>query len=201
MSHDNALIASAGNLAHYVLMLQQSWKLVSCRRCEIRFWVADKCWNGFLKAVGMFQGDCNEDEASSWTEVQAVPGHPDPLCLSLGFLHDLFSFSQILNCVNPDNENSPEIPVKVLNCDTITQVKEKILDAVYKNMPYSQRPRAVDMDLGMENTHANTHTHRYTQARARNSVSRCKVVYTHILIRQWEKNRATCTDYQRISVM
>ncbi|XP_033988707.1 LOW QUALITY PROTEIN: plexin-A2-like [Trematomus bernacchii] len=53
----------------------------------------------------------------------------------------------ILNCVNPDNENSPETPVKVLNCDTITQVKEKILDAVYKNMPYSQRPRAVDMDL------------------------------------------------------
>lgn len=50
--------------------------------------------------------------------------------------------------MNPDNENSPEIPVKVLNCDTITQVKEKILDAVYKNMPYSQRPRAVDMDLG-----------------------------------------------------
>ena len=55
---------------------------------------------------------------------------------------------QILNSVNPDNENSPEIPVKVLNCDTITQVKEKILDAVYKNVPYSQRPRAVDMDLG-----------------------------------------------------
>ncbi|CAL9704646.1 unnamed protein product [Knipowitschia caucasica] len=52
-----------------------------------------------------------------------------------------------LSCVNPDNENSPEIPVKVLNCDTISQVKEKILDAVYKNMPYSQRPRAGDMDL------------------------------------------------------
>ncbi|XP_077386645.1 plexin-A2-like [Festucalex cinctus] len=52
-----------------------------------------------------------------------------------------------LSCVNPDNENSPEIAVKVLNCDTITQVKEKILDAVYKNMPCSQRPRANDMDL------------------------------------------------------
>lgn len=38
--------------------------------------------------------------------------------------------------------------MKVLNCDTITQVKEKILDAIYKNVPYSQRPRAVDMDLG-----------------------------------------------------
>lgn len=60
----------------------------------------------------------------------------------------LWLLVQILNCVNPDNENSPEIPVKVLNCDTITQVKEKILDAIYKNVPYSQRPRAVDMDLG-----------------------------------------------------
>lgn len=38
--------------------------------------------------------------------------------------------------------------MKVLNCDTITQAKEKILDAVYKNVPYSQRPRATDMDLG-----------------------------------------------------
>ena len=38
--------------------------------------------------------------------------------------------------------------MKVLNCDSLTQVKEKILDAIYKNMPYSQRPRAGDMDLG-----------------------------------------------------
>ncbi|KAJ8258682.1 hypothetical protein COCON_G00176940 [Conger conger] len=52
-----------------------------------------------------------------------------------------------LRCVNPGNENSPEVPVKVLNCDTVTQVKEKILDAVYKNVPFSQRPRAVNMDL------------------------------------------------------
>uniref|UniRef100_A0AAY5JZV9 Plexin-A2 n=1 Tax=Esox lucius TaxID=8010 RepID=A0AAY5JZV9_ESOLU len=65
----------------------------------------------------------------------------------------------ILNCVNPDNENSPEIAVKVLNCDTITQVKEKILDACYKNMPYSQRPRAVDMDLGKTDRDTLLHTH------------------------------------------
>lgn len=38
--------------------------------------------------------------------------------------------------------------MKVLNCDTITQVKEKLLDAVYKGVPYSQRPKAGDMDLG-----------------------------------------------------
>lgn len=55
---------------------------------------------------------------------------------------------QTLNCVNPENENAPEVPVKGLNCDTVTQVKEKLLDAVYKGVPYSQRPKAGDMDLG-----------------------------------------------------
>jgi hypothetical protein len=57
-------------------------------------------------------------------------------------------FPQTLNCVNPENENAPEVPVKGLNCDTVTQVKEKLLDAVYKGVPYSQRPKAGDMDLG-----------------------------------------------------
>ncbi|KAM6436242.1 plexin-A4 isoform 2-T3 [Liasis olivaceus] len=53
----------------------------------------------------------------------------------------------VLSCVNPDNVNSPEIPVKILNCDTITQVKEKFLDAIFKNVPCSHRPKAADMDL------------------------------------------------------
>ncbi|XP_059843060.1 plexin-A4 isoform X1 [Hypanus sabinus] len=53
----------------------------------------------------------------------------------------------VLNCVNPVNENSPEICTKTLNCDTITQVKEKILDAIFKNLPCSHRPKAADMDL------------------------------------------------------
>ncbi|XP_065279573.1 plexin-A4 isoform X1 [Emys orbicularis] len=57
------------------------------------------------------------------------------------------SLLQVLSCVNPDNVNSPEIPVKILNCDTITQVKEKILDAIFKNVPCSHRPKAADMDL------------------------------------------------------
>lgn len=38
--------------------------------------------------------------------------------------------------------------MKILNCDTITQVKEKILDAIFKNVPCSHRPKAADMDLG-----------------------------------------------------
>lgn len=58
------------------------------------------------------------------------------------------SFLQVLSCVNPDNANSPEVPVKILNCDTVTQVKEKILDAIFKNVPCSHRPKAADMDLG-----------------------------------------------------
>uniref|UniRef100_A0A4W5LIH2 Plexin D1 n=1 Tax=Hucho hucho TaxID=62062 RepID=A0A4W5LIH2_9TELE len=37
--------------------------------------------------------------------------------------------------------------VKVVNTDTICQVKEKILEAFYKNLPFSQWPRAEDVDL------------------------------------------------------
>uniref|UniRef100_S4R6Y2 Plexin cytoplasmic RhoGTPase-binding domain-containing protein n=1 Tax=Petromyzon marinus TaxID=7757 RepID=S4R6Y2_PETMA len=55
--------------------------------------------------------------------------------------------AQTLNLVNPESEKGPEVPVKVLNCDAITQVKEKLLDAAYKNVPYSLRPRASDLDL------------------------------------------------------
>ncbi|KAJ8265656.1 hypothetical protein COCON_G00147550, partial [Conger conger] len=54
---------------------------------------------------------------------------------------------QTLHCVNPESEGGPEVTVKGLNCDTITQVKEKLLDTVYKGSPYSQRPKASDMDL------------------------------------------------------
>ncbi|XP_029105345.1 plexin-B2-like [Scleropages formosus] len=37
--------------------------------------------------------------------------------------------------------------VKVLNCDTISQVTEKILEQVYKNVPYSQRPKVESVTL------------------------------------------------------
>uniref|UniRef100_A0A452R7S4 Plexin A3 n=1 Tax=Ursus americanus TaxID=9643 RepID=A0A452R7S4_URSAM len=52
-----------------------------------------------------------------------------------------------LHCVFPESEGSVQVPVKVLNCDSITQAKDKLLDAVYKGIPYSQRPKAEDMDL------------------------------------------------------
>ncbi|XP_040143115.1 plexin-A3 isoform X4 [Ictidomys tridecemlineatus] len=52
-----------------------------------------------------------------------------------------------LHCVCPESEGSTQVPVKVLNCDSITQAKDKLLDTVYKGIPYSQRPKAEDMDL------------------------------------------------------
>uniref|UniRef100_A0A672ITK1 Sema domain-containing protein n=1 Tax=Salarias fasciatus TaxID=181472 RepID=A0A672ITK1_SALFA len=39
------------------------------------------------------------------------------------------------------------LSVKVMNTDTICQVKEKIIEAFYKNLPFSQWPRAEDVDL------------------------------------------------------
>ncbi|KAF4072586.1 hypothetical protein AMELA_G00264580 [Ameiurus melas] len=38
-------------------------------------------------------------------------------------------------------------PIKVLDIDTITQVKDKILDQIYKGAPFSQRPSADSLDL------------------------------------------------------
>lgn len=40
-----------------------------------------------------------------------------------------------------------KIQCKVLDCDTISQVKSKILDALYKNTPFSLRPSIYEVDL------------------------------------------------------
>ncbi|XP_037534995.1 plexin-B1 [Nematolebias whitei] len=44
------------------------------------------------------------------------------------------------------SENQP-LPTKVLDCDTITQVKEKLLDQVYKSTSFSHRPHTDSLDL------------------------------------------------------
>ncbi|XP_061641749.1 plexin-B1 isoform X3 [Phyllopteryx taeniolatus] len=44
------------------------------------------------------------------------------------------------------NECQP-LPSKVLDCDTITQVKEKLLDQVYKGTSFSYRPHTDSLDL------------------------------------------------------
>lgn len=47
--------------------------------------------------------------------------------------------------------NTENVPVKVLDCDTISQVKEKCLDTIYRNTQWSQRPRRDDLDLEWRN--------------------------------------------------
>ncbi|VDO92334.1 unnamed protein product [Schistosoma mattheei] len=58
---------------------------------------------------------------------------------------------QITLCVEDPQQlfglSTSYISVKVLDCDTITQAKEKILDGIYKNKPYSKQIKSTQLDL------------------------------------------------------
>jgi len=41
--------------------------------------------------------------------------------------------------------------VKALSCDTVTQLKQKVLDTIYRYVPYSLRPDSSELDLGNSN--------------------------------------------------
>ncbi|XP_070460649.1 plexin-B3 isoform X6 [Equus przewalskii] len=47
----------------------------------------------------------------------------------------------------PGGSTAQRVPARVLDTDTITQVKEKVLDQVYKGTPFSQRPSVHALDL------------------------------------------------------
>jgi hypothetical protein len=87
-------------------------------------------------------------------------------------------------------ENTHEISVKVLNCDTISQVKEKILDAFYKGYSYSKRPHADDLDLTYITNEWN-HQHIST---SRNSNSR-------IILLDEDKTSKYENDYKRLNTL
>uniref|UniRef100_A0A671QLW9 Plexin-B2-like n=1 Tax=Sinocyclocheilus anshuiensis TaxID=1608454 RepID=A0A671QLW9_9TELE len=57
-----------------------------------------------------------------------------------GLLGDDVEDSVLTLQVLVHGEGPDVTPVKVLNCDSISQVKEKIIEQVYRNLPYSQRP-------------------------------------------------------------
>lgn len=48
--------------------------------------------------------------------------------------------------LDPHGDNM-DIPVRVLDCDTITQVKDKSLDTIYRAISFSSRPKHSDLDL------------------------------------------------------
>ncbi|XP_075713296.1 plexin-B2 [Rhinoderma darwinii] len=64
-----------------------------------------------------------------------------------GLLGDDVEYTQLTVNVIVQDEGLEPVPVKVLNCDTISQVKEKIVEQVYKNLPYSHRPKADSLAL------------------------------------------------------
>lgn len=49
-----------------------------------------------------------------------------------------------------DYKGKPMTKCRVLDCDTITQAKEKMIETMCRNIPYTQRPRAADLDLGKD---------------------------------------------------
>ena len=46
------------------------------------------------------------------------------------------------------NDMKEPVTFKALDCDTITQAKEKAIDAIYMNAPFSSRPSVHNLDLG-----------------------------------------------------
>ncbi|KTG46644.1 hypothetical protein cypCar_00009527 [Cyprinus carpio] len=59
----------------------------------------------------------------------------------------LYSFLKTLTVLVKSGVEVQPCPVKVLDTDTITQVKDKILDQIYKGAAFSQRPAADSLDL------------------------------------------------------
>lgn len=59
-----------------------------------------------------------------------------------GLLGDDVEYAPLTVNVIVQDEGADAIPVKVLNCDTISQVKEKIIDQVYRTQPCSRWPKA-----------------------------------------------------------
>lgn len=64
-----------------------------------------------------------------------------------GLLGDDVEYCVLTLQVLVHGEGPDVTPVKVLNCDTIYQVKEKIIEQVYRNLPYSQRPKVDSVAL------------------------------------------------------
>ncbi|XP_045073505.1 plexin-B2-like [Coregonus clupeaformis] len=64
-----------------------------------------------------------------------------------GLLGDDVEYCVLTLQVLVHGEGPDVTPVKVLNCDTISQVKEKIIEQVYRNLPYTQRPKVDSVAL------------------------------------------------------
>ncbi|XP_058164981.1 plexin-B2 isoform X2 [Dasypus novemcinctus] len=64
-----------------------------------------------------------------------------------GLLGDDVEYAPLTVSVIVQDEGAEAVPVKVLNCDTISQVKEKVIDQVYRTQPCSRWPKAESVVL------------------------------------------------------
>lgn len=81
------------------------------------------------------------------------------------FIHNqhLCTCVQTLNVVMPaaaasGGTTAQTVPAKVLDCDTITQVKEKLLEQTWKGTSFSQRPHIDSLHLGESDSFHNSIT-------------------------------------------
>ena len=73
-----------------------------------------------------------------------------------------------VNIVEGAVENGNDvIPIKLLDTDTISQAKEKILDVLYRNAPVSRRPQLSEVDLELRRGNAGIKLHDHDSSNQR----------------------------------
>ena len=88
-----------------------------------------------------------EKERGEGRGMTHVPSSPTRYSLSEHKLIRQKMDAEVLTVMVEAGEGS-RVSVKVLDCDTISQVKEKLLDAIYKSTPISKRPSLTSVDIG-----------------------------------------------------
>ncbi|CAG0906631.1 unnamed protein product, partial [Cyprideis torosa] len=81
---------------------------------------------------------------------QSINYQPLTVCVSMGTPTMYISNSGFQTQTPYSPPEFHNVPVKVLNCDCISQVKEKCLDAFYRNTPQTQRPSKDELDDSMK---------------------------------------------------
>ncbi|CAG0902543.1 unnamed protein product [Cyprideis torosa] len=81
---------------------------------------------------------------------QSIIYQPLTVCVSMGTPTMYISNSGFQTQTPYSPPEFHNVPVKVLNCDCISQVKEKCLDAFYRNTPQTQRPSKDELDDSMK---------------------------------------------------
>lgn len=116
-------------------------------------------WNSKFRKVPSIVSQANRD--IRWVKINFF----DNMLIISPWWEFLFSFKtpmaarsssclQIVYAIQTEEEKAlhlpTPVPIKVLSCDSITQVKEKIVDHFYKTIPFSKRPPIDGFDLGTE---------------------------------------------------